>query len=387
MPPRLYPVRPVARQPLVDFMTESLGRSGCRIVSVAATDRAPFRMVIETPARERIGLVAYAFFANSVRTRNRPEDEGRFQLKYGAKDGALHELWQDPDGLYTTLLVGIDPFTGVWVAADPVLHSPTRMFISVEFKRDTIERARKSGWETWERDRRVGVDGPIETMIAGNASTFLDLIQFERAAVGLPPGDRMLLATTPNVMTSPQELEATVPAQAVGSDLHELETAFEMSGTAILDLIQRAPRLRMAVRGWVAEEHLFQYLSGVDGVSELEPLEIDGQPDMRLRYRGSPPVTVECKTVLRRLTAAGQPRLDFQRTRAAISDRCSRYYRPDDFDLVAACLHPVTARWEFRFQRTDRMATHGTCAERLASNVIVDAWTAELGRLVGGPDD
>jgi len=56
-----------------------------------------------------MGIVAYAFLANSKPTKNRPPDEHRFQLKYGSKDDRLHELWQDPFGLYTTLLVGINP--------------------------------------------------------------------------------------------------------------------------------------------------------------------------------------------------------------------------------------------------------------------------------------
>ena len=49
----------------------------------------------------------------------------RFQIKYENKDGRLHEIWQDPAGLYTTVFLGIDPATGCFVAADPVLHNPT----------------------------------------------------------------------------------------------------------------------------------------------------------------------------------------------------------------------------------------------------------------------
>ncbi len=67
--------------------------------------------------------MAYAFFANSQPTRNRPPDEHRFQVKYSSKTKGLHRLWQDPYMLYTTLLVGIDPERGIFVGADPVLHS------------------------------------------------------------------------------------------------------------------------------------------------------------------------------------------------------------------------------------------------------------------------
>ena len=58
---------------------------------------------------ERLGILCYAFLANQVQTTNRPDDEHRFQVKYGSKDGKLHRLWRDPFGLYTTLFVGINP--------------------------------------------------------------------------------------------------------------------------------------------------------------------------------------------------------------------------------------------------------------------------------------
>ncbi len=69
--------------------------------------------------------------------------------------------------------------------------------------------------------------------------------------------------------------------------------------------------------------------------------------------------------------AGGEPKLDFQRTRAAKSDPCSRYYMPSDFSVVAACLHPVTEKWEFSFAVTRELPAHGTCAGRIDSNVRV----------------
>ncbi|HUG36000.1 MAG TPA: hypothetical protein VML54_03560, partial [Candidatus Limnocylindrales bacterium] len=69
--------------------------------------------------------MAYAFLLNKKATRNRPADEHRFQVRYGSKEGRLHQLWQDPYELYTTVLMGIDPDRGFFVGADPVFHSPT----------------------------------------------------------------------------------------------------------------------------------------------------------------------------------------------------------------------------------------------------------------------
>src|SRR6188768_1632989 len=96
---RTYRVLARERQPLIDFMVDALKRCGCRPIFVSSATEAPFRITYETPSGDRGGVVAYAFLANSKKTRNRPEDEHRFQIKYGSRDGKLHELWQDPFGL------------------------------------------------------------------------------------------------------------------------------------------------------------------------------------------------------------------------------------------------------------------------------------------------
>jgi len=380
MSPREYRVQPQRKKPLLEFIVNSLKGAGCRILSVSPPSRAPFRLVFETPEGERLGLVAYAFHANSRVTTNRPEDEARFQVKYGSKDGEFHEIWQDPNGLYVTVFLGIDPALGVWVAADPVLHNPTKMFISIEFKRRHAEEARRHGWVTWERESRLVLGQPIETMIAGNASAFLQLVRFERAALGLDPGNRMLLASNfPGLAGLPPAARPpTAPPPASEQDLHELERQFELPAQQIMDLIQGAPRLRMAVRGWVAEEHLFRHLSKVDEISDLQRIEADGRPDFQFRYRNGSPRLLECKNVLRVPDASGRPRLDFQRTRASIADPCSRFYSQSDFEFVAACLHPITAAWEFRFSSTATMASHRRCPGRLDSRVLVDGWADDI---------
>ena len=199
---RRYSVQRAARAPLVDFMLGSLRASGCRILHAPDPGEAPFIVTFETPAGERMGVVAYAFLANEAPTKvNRPDDERSFQIKYGPDDKQLHELWQDPLGLYTTLLIGIDPVEGFFVAADPEVHNPTRFFIRMEFKQHHAEAIKQNGWHVWERTSR----GPrhlkpgerlyeFETLVGGTKDTFLDLIRFERTAAGLSPGDRHLLA-------------------------------------------------------------------------------------------------------------------------------------------------------------------------------------------------
>jgi len=106
---RTYRVSAADRGPLLEFMLSALRSADCRVIYSSPPNEAPFRITFETALGERMGIVVYAFLANSIQTSNRRRDEHRFQVKYGSKEhGAVHELWQDPFGLYTTLLVGVN---------------------------------------------------------------------------------------------------------------------------------------------------------------------------------------------------------------------------------------------------------------------------------------
>jgi hypothetical protein len=372
--PRQYGVNAHDRAPLIQFMLDALRREGCRIIHEPSPDRAPFRITFETPSGERMGIMVYAFLATFTPTRNRPDDEHSFQIKYGTKDGKLHDIWQDPFDLYVTLFLGINPDQGFFVAADPVLHSPTKFFIRLEFKQKHVDQILRHGWFAWERPRFKPGE-PVEVLVGGRASSFLRLIRFEREARGEDQGHRQLLAE--QLATHTADLVTPRPALMVPSPprLHELARELELSETEVLDVIAGARRLKMAVRGWVAEEHLVRSLKRVPGVTECERLDEEGGVDVRLRYQGSRPLAIECKNVLRERTAAGLARLDFQRTRASKGDPCSRYYSPRDFDVVAACLHAVTLRWEFQFAPTgdlDVLGQQSPCAGKLSHLVKLD---------------
>jgi hypothetical protein len=191
--PRTYAVDGRKRAPLVRWMVEALETCGCRVILASDPSEAPFRITFETPAGERMGIVAYAFLANTKVTVNRPADEHRFQIKYGQHDGALHELWQDPYGLYTTLLLGINPEQGFFVAADPVLHSPTPSQVSFAFTQAQVHRVLAEGWAAWERDRE-DEEEPVEVLVGGRAEAFLRYARFEREALGEDQGHRQALA-------------------------------------------------------------------------------------------------------------------------------------------------------------------------------------------------
>ena len=374
---RSYAVRRSDRKPLLDFFIDGLLRAGCQVLHRPDPGLAPYRIVLETPWQERIGIVLYAFRATSRVTRNRPEDEARFQVKYGPWTNELHTIFVDPYELYTTLFVGIDLESGVIVSADPAAHNPTRFYISIEYKVADAALALERAWHSWERAKR-GAEEPIEILVGCSQERILDLILFERAASNLDPGHRQLLAER---VAGGSASERLVELQK--RTQHGLLAELDVKTDVLLDIIQRANRLKTAVRGWVAQHHLEAVIRNVPGVSNCESIEADGKPDFRVTLSDGPPILVECKNVLRRASAHGIPRLDFQKTRASIADPCSRYYGAADFQIVAACLHPVSERWEFRYRRTDQMPPHGRCVGKLSSNVLVNgSWTDDLPELL-----
>jgi hypothetical protein len=371
---RTYRVQPRDRAPLLAFILKALEAAGCQIIHRPSPETAPFRITYQAPIGERAGIVAYAFFANTKVTRNRPLDEHRFQLKYGSKDGRLHKLWQDPYGLYTTVLLGIDPDLGLFIGADPVLHSPTKFFISIEFKAAAVKEILARGWHVWERDRRATEDQPAEVLVGGTAPSLLRYLTFERAALGEDQGHRHLIAEqlAPASLAMAPLLGPQLTAAPPPVTLHALSQELDLSEGEVLDLIAGARRLKMAVRGWVAELHLRRRLATVPGVTDCIQLDEEGAPDVELRFEGSRPLRIECKNVLRQQAADGTIRLDFQRTRASKRDPCSRYYGPREFDVVAACLHAVTEQWQYRYTLPTRLDHHPRCVGKLASNVRLD---------------
>jgi hypothetical protein len=358
------------KEPLLLFIVDGLKAAGCTVLFTSEATHAPFLITYETPAGERQGVLVYAFFANSKVTENRPDDEHRFQIKYGKKQpGVLLQIEQDPSRILTTLFVGIDTERGILVGADPVLHDRTKMFISLEFKRHCVVEIQTKGWHAWERDRRSpkkpDEDEPLleEVLVGVRKERVLDFIQFERLALGLDAGHRQLLAE--------QLLGASPVAAAAKKKTHALANELGLPSDSILDLIQATGRLKMAVRGWVAEVHLENFLKDVPGVQDCHRIDGEGQPDIELRFRGSKPILIECKNVLRKTTKVGEPRVDFQRTRASKSDPCSRYYQPTDFTILAACLHAVTEQWDYRFALTRDLPAHNSCCGRISNNIRV----------------
>ena len=352
------------KAPLLDFIVQGLRAAGCSILYASAPTRAPFLISYETPLGERQGVLAYAFFANSRETKNRPKDEHRFQVKYGGNLSLDLPVEFDPAGLVTTIFVGIDTEHLVAVSADPLLHDMRPMSLSVEFKKHHVGQILRDGWHAWERASHGSHGIPVEALVGVKQDKVLDLIQFERLAFGLDTGNRQLLA------------EKVLSDVALAAP-HALVTELNLSEHALFDLINGTKRLKMAVRGWVAEVHLEEYLKTIPDVHDCYRINEEGSPDISLRYKGSAPILVECKNVLRIPAADGSPKLDFQRTRASKGDPCSRYYRHSDFAILAACLHAVTQKWDFNFIPTKDLLPHKTCVDHLSNNVQVKHWYAD----------
>jgi hypothetical protein len=352
--------------------TAALEGSGCKVLKAPLPTSAPYEYEVETPTGERLALVCYAFTANKYRQNGRPTDEHRLQVKYGSDFTRPYDLYLDPSRRKLTLMFGVHHEAGLFVAVDPTLHSPTWFSSSIEFKDEHVAEAQRTGWNGWERERRRGrrrfmpnESLSTEALLGFTPKNFLRYIELERAASGLDTGHRLL------AIDKMRRWSRTGP--------HPLELTLGLSAKEILDVLNGSFRLLVAVRGSVAERHLLQQLQATRDISDVRQLDSDGQPDFELRYR-TKRFRIECKNVLRRLQKDRIPRLDFQKTRASKKDPCSRYYRRDQFEVLAACLHPVLERWEFEFAPTRALPDHAGCEDRITDKLLVagSAWKPRL---------
>lgn len=370
------------REPIVRFLEEALAASGIPVISKPNPKVAPFVFDIELPPQgEPLRLICYAFLANKYRQSRRPLDEHRFQIKYGSDFHEYHELEISPDrSRQVTLFLGVHLEEGLLIGCDPVMHNPTWFSKSVEFKTEDLEQAQRTGWHGWERERSPGgrrkqsmprLNFQVEALIAFKPQNFLRYIRLERLATGLDPGERLLIAE--KLVESSREL-------------HPLEVELGLSYQEILDMIEDRFRLKAGIRGGAAEWHLQSYLKEVPGVTKVLQIDEDGKPDFEVTYkRRSKAVTLECKNVLRTLTKNNLPRVDFQKTRASKGNPCSRYYTPRQFDILAACLHPIKEAWEYQFIPVASLAPHKKCQGHLSERVFVGEspdWLASVEELL-----
>jgi hypothetical protein len=362
------------------FLEEAIDRSGGRVLFSSGPDSAPLFLGVEDASGQRLGICAYVFLANRRETRNRPADEHRLQVRYGdvndpAWRGGSHPIGFDPLAVDVTIVVGAHIEADLIVGLDPLIYTPLPIGISVFFKDAEIDEATRTGWHVWERDNISGArrSSPrtelgVETLMAFSPDRVLDYVRFERTAQALR-------------LEPPLRFRAAVDQSAhqPSSGIHALEGEFSLSAEEILDIIRERPRLGMAVRGGVAERHLYSVLSADPAVTALSLGQQEGPPDLFVTVASAGLVTVECKNASPTMYADGTPKVETQKTRASKGDPKSRYYDPAQFDVVAACMYGPWRQWEFRYKRSSQLDRDRTYPDRIAAIQRIDAsWSSTL---------
>ena len=156
---------------------------------------------------------------------------------------------------------------------------------------------------------------------------------------------------------------------------HELESQFGLPASDILNVIKQHNRCLISVRGAIAEEHLRRGLVQLQqqrAIEGFEQMDRDGYPDFEVRFSGQT-FLIECKNVEKQKTQSPNERItvDFQRTRNQRLGPERRFYKPDEFDILAACLWNRTGRWTFVYVATKHLPQHPLYSDRIYNRVVV----------------
>jgi hypothetical protein len=352
--------------------------SGGRVLFNTGPSTAPLFVGIETPEGNRVGVCAYVFHAGRVKTRNRPSDEHRAQIRYGDVNDRSwrereHPLGFDPAGVDVTLVLVADGDADVLIALDPLAYDPLPLGNSIYFKDADIKTASHTGWGVWERNthggtRKGSVEPGLETVVAFSPDRFFDFLAVERQAQSL--------RLDPTLRFRAAERGGQ---QRVSQQIHELERDFELSSSDLLDIISRKSRLGMAMRGGVAEHHLGIAMDADFSIARAKEGMQEGPPDYFVTLIDGRDVTVECKNASPKLYADGTPKVEVQKTRASKGDPTSRFYTPRSFDVLAACMYGPTGKWKFRYRRSRDLIEHSTYPGRIAPlQPITPEWAESL---------
>lgn len=336
---------------------------------------APIFFGAEDEDGHRYGLLAYPFTTTRRATHNRPKAEHRFQIRYGDPARVRTEanpLARDPAGVDVTLVLAVDPERELLVGLDPLIYAELPMGVS-GYYRDAHAEAASEGWFAWAKEKakprsELGESWEgLESMVGFRPHRFLDYARFEALAtsLGLDTGLRLKLAER----------------FARGNvDRHGLEELFGIDATTILDIVESNFRLGIAVRGSVAEHHLGRLLADDPMVAWHEPIDEDGKPDFRIRLHDGRELTIECKNALRETYKDGDAKVETQKTR---DSGAGRKYPFDAFDVLAACMFPVTGRWTFRFKRASELVPWSSDPSRIGAIQRIDGtWVDSLGALL-----
>lgn len=373
--PRVYRVQD--RRDIHDFLQQAVVASGGHVLYASDAAQAPVFLGVRTASGERLGLLVYPFRMKKVPTRNRPKDEVRVQLRYGGSiswHAVEHPIGRDIAGVDTTLLLAVDVEQKVIVGLDPALYTPLPLGISMYARENHVAQAASNTWHVWEHVNKPGKrrnsprsDGGLETLVAFTPERLLDYARFERTATDLGLDAPLRFSTAQDA--------ATAPAPTAAS--HPLEADFDLAAAEILAIIAERNRLQVAVRGGVAEHHLERLLGADRQVADVERLDQDALHDFDVTMTSGAVVRVECKNASPEPYANGDYKVEVQKTRASKNDPASRFYRTDQFDVVAACLYSPTRAWTFRYAATAGLARHASFPEHLAPMQRIDSTWAD----------
>lgn len=368
------------RSDLHAFLLDAVRASGGRVLYASDPHRAPVYLGVQLDSDERIGMLVYPFRVTRNSIKNRPDDEVRGQLRYGAEESwkREHPVGRDVAGVDVTMILGVDLADGVILGLDANLWDPLPMGISFYAKDAEIQQAKASGWHVWEKINRAGTKRSeprsptsLETVVAFTPDRLIDYARLERRATSLrlDPPLRYSAAVGLADKTAVDELPRR----------HVLEEQFALTSEQILDIIGGRNRLSVAVRGGVAEYHLEHLLETSPDIAAVERLDVDAMHDFNVTLSDGRLMRVECKNASPKTSASGDFKVEVQKTRVSKGDPASRFYPIDGFDVVAACLFSPTGRWEFRYGLTSRMTRHKDFPDRLSAiQTITDDWAASL---------
>ena len=371
------------RSDLHAFLLDAVHASGARVLYASDPHRAPVYLGVQLDSDERIGMLVYPFRVTRNSIKNRPDDEVRGQLRYGAEESwkREHPVGRDVAGVDVTMILGVDLADGVVLGLDANLWDPLPMGISFYAKDAEIQQAKASGWHVWEKINRPGTKRSeprsptsLETVVAFTPDRLIDYARLERRATSLrlDPPLRYSAAVALADKTAVDELPRR----------HVLEEQFALTSEQILDIIGGRNRLSVAVRGGVAEYHLEHLLETSPDITAVERLDVDAMHDFNVTLSDGRLMRVECKNASPKTSASGSFKVEVQKTRASKGDPASRFYPVDGFDVVAACLFSPTGRWEFRYGPTSLMARHKDFPDRLAPiQTITNDWAESLSAL------
>ena len=195
--PRINPVS--GRADIHEFLLDAVTRSGGRVLYASNPARVPVYIGLEDRNEQRLGLMIYPFRMNRLRTRNRPSDEIRGQLRYGAEEtwpGEDHFVARDIAGVDTTPLAGVYPEEDLLLgnrstSVRPAAAGNQRLREGPACSRGPRARLDRVGRKNHARQRRAApraAEG-LETFVGFRPGRPPDYARFERRAseLGLDP--------------------------------------------------------------------------------------------------------------------------------------------------------------------------------------------------------